>query len=122
MSEYFPKPKSSGGNVKVELDLSTNAIKAALKNATGVDTSKFTKKVNLANLKSEFDKLDVGEVETTPVDLCKLSDAVKEKVVKKTPYDELIRTVNAIQSGNASNLVKKADWNTKVSKNCKRNT
>ena len=122
MSEYFPKPKSSGGNVKVELDLSTNAIKAALKSATGVDTSKFTKKVNLANLKSEFDKLDVGEVETTPVDLCKLSDAVKEKVVKKTPYDELIRTVNAIQSGNASNLVKKADWNTKVSKNCKRNT
>ena len=45
MSEYFPEPKSSGGRVKVELDLSNYATKADLKNATGVDTSKFTKNV-----------------------------------------------------------------------------
>ena len=38
MSGYFPKSKSLGASVKVELDLSTYAIKADLKNARGVDT------------------------------------------------------------------------------------
>ena len=37
MSEYFPKPKSLGTNVKVELDLSNYATKADLKTATGDD-------------------------------------------------------------------------------------
>ena len=55
MSGYFPEPKSSGG--KVELDLFNNATKADLKNATGVDTSKFAKKVDLASLKSNVEKL-----------------------------------------------------------------
>ena len=59
MSEYFPGPKSSGGRVKVELDLSNYATKADFKNATGGDTSKFAKKVDLANLKSDVDKLDI---------------------------------------------------------------
>ena len=36
MSEYFPKPKSLGSNVKVELDLSNYVTKVDLKNATGV--------------------------------------------------------------------------------------
>ena len=62
MSEYFPEPKSSGGKVKVELDLSNYATKADLKNATGVDTSKFAEKVNLANLKSNVDKLDTDKI------------------------------------------------------------
>ena len=44
MSEYFPKPKSLGANVKVELDLSNYATKADLKDETGVDTSDFDKK------------------------------------------------------------------------------
>ena len=44
MSDYFPEPNSSGGRVKVELELSNYAIKADLKNATGVDTSKFAEK------------------------------------------------------------------------------
>ena len=44
MSEYFPKTKCLGGNVKVELDLSNYATKADLRNATGVDTSHFAKK------------------------------------------------------------------------------
>ena len=43
MSEYFPKPKFLGANLKVKLDLSNYAIKAELKNATGVDTSDFAK-------------------------------------------------------------------------------
>ena len=41
MSEYFPKPKSSRANVKVELDLSNYATNADLKNVTGVDTAGF---------------------------------------------------------------------------------
>ena len=52
MNEYFPIPNSLGANVKVELDWSNYATKADLKNATGVDTSKFAKKLDLANLKS----------------------------------------------------------------------
>ena len=42
MSEYFPEPKFSAGRVKVELDLSNYAAKAALKNGAGADTSKFS--------------------------------------------------------------------------------
>ena len=45
MSEYYPEPKSWGGRVKVELALSNHATKTDLKNATGVDTSSFAKKV-----------------------------------------------------------------------------
>ena len=44
MSDYFPKPKSLGANMKVEFDLPNNATKADLKNTTGVDTSDFAKK------------------------------------------------------------------------------
>ena len=50
MSECFPKPESLGANEKVELDLSNYKTKADLKNATGVDTSDFVKKTDLANL------------------------------------------------------------------------
>ena len=57
MSEYFPEPKSLGGKVKVELDLSNYAIKADLKNATGVDTSSFAKKTDLVSLKFDADEL-----------------------------------------------------------------
>ena len=45
MSEYFPKPKSLRANVKVQLDLSIYATKADLKNAAGVDTSGFVKRL-----------------------------------------------------------------------------
>ena len=62
MSEYFPEPKSLGGRVKVELDLSNYAAKTNLRNATGADTSKFAKKVNLASLKSNVDNLDIGKL------------------------------------------------------------
>ena len=59
MSEYFLKPKSSRGRVKVELDLSNYATKADLKNATVVDTSTFAKNVDSTNLKSDVAKLDI---------------------------------------------------------------
>ena len=90
MSQYFPKPKPLGGNVKIELDLSNYAIKADLKNATDVDTFKFAEKIDLASLRSEIDKLDIGILETTPIDLSSLSDVVKNEVVKKTVYDKLV--------------------------------
>ena len=51
MSEYFPKPKALGANVKVELGLSNYATKADLKSATRVDTSSFAKKTVWINLK-----------------------------------------------------------------------
>ena len=77
MSEYFPKPRYLGGNVKVKLDLSNFTTKVDLKSTTGLDTSKFTETVDLVSLKSEINGLDIDEVETTPVDLSKLSDVVK---------------------------------------------
>ena len=105
MSKYFPKP-----NVKVDLDLSNYATKTNLKNAADADTSKCPKKVDLASLKSNVDKLDIDKLKTVPtnlsnlkskvykldvrklvpvpVDLSKLSDAVKNGVAKKDVYQE----------------------------------
>ena len=50
-----------GANVKVELDLSNYVTKTDFKNATGADTSSFAKKTDLAHLRSDADKLDVGK-------------------------------------------------------------
>ena len=61
MSEYFSEPKSLGQRVKVELDLSNYATKVNLENVTIVDTSKFAKKIHSADLKSNFDKLDIDK-------------------------------------------------------------
>ena len=52
-----------GGIVKVELDLSGYPTKVDLKNAIGVDTSKFPKKVDLASLNSEIEKLDISKLD-----------------------------------------------------------
>ena len=68
---------------------------------------KFAKKTDLASLKSDIDKLDIDELETTPADLSKLSDGVKNEVVKKVEYNELVKDVNTIQNTDTSNLVKK---------------
>ena len=38
---------------------------------------------NLSNLKSRVDKLDIGKLETAPIDLSKLSNVVKDDVVRK---------------------------------------
>ena len=116
MNKYFPEPKSSRRRVKVkvELDSPNYATEADLKNATGVDTSKFAKKVDLANLKSDVDKLDIDKLKTlstnlsnlkskvdkldvdklvpVPVVLSKLSDVVKNKV-KKDVYNAKIEDI-----------------------------
>ena len=87
MSQYLPPYRGSGRNIKVELDLSSYATKADLKNVTHVDVSSFASKTNLASLKTEVDKIDVHKLKTVPVDLAKLSNVVKNDVVKKTKYD-----------------------------------
>ena len=43
---------------------------------THVDTSSFALKTNLANLKTEVDKLDIEKLVPVPVDLSKLSNVV----------------------------------------------
>ena len=65
----FPQPKSSGGKVKVQLDLPNYATKADFKNAPGVDTPKFAKKVDFASLKSNVDKLDIDKLKNLPTNL-----------------------------------------------------
>ena len=91
--------------MKLQLDLSNYATKEDLNNTTGIDTSSFVTKVdlanlnlnvvtldivklkysptNLSNLKSKLDKLDVDQLIPFPVDLSILSDAVKQDGVKK---------------------------------------
>ena len=83
MSEYFPEPKSLGGKVKVELDLSNYATKTDLKNATGIDTSSFAKKVDLANLKSDVNELDIDKLKHIPTNLGNLKNKADELDVDK---------------------------------------
>ena len=84
MSQYFPEPcRSFGGNINVKVDLSNYATKADLKNLTHADTLSFALKPSLASLKTEFDKLDIDKLAPVLVDLRKLSDVVKNEVVKK---------------------------------------
>ena len=84
---YYPPYKSSSSNIKVELDLTNYATKTDLKNITQVDVSSYASKTNLAALKTEVDKIDVDKLKTTPTDLAKLSNVVKNDVVKKTDYN-----------------------------------
>ena len=69
--------------LNVKVDLSNYATKTDLKNVTHVDTSSFALKTNLVNLKTEVDKSDIDKLAPVPVDLNKLSDVVKNDVVKK---------------------------------------
>ena len=52
--------------------------------------------VDLAKVKSEVDRLDIDKLGTTPFDLSKLSDVVKNEVVKNAVYDVLVKKVYAI--------------------------
>ena len=61
-----------------------------MKNITDVDTSRFALKTNLSNLKTEVDKLDIDKLVSVPTDLNKLSNVVKNDVVKKTVYNKLV--------------------------------
>ena len=99
MSQYFPKPyEPFGRNINVKVDLSNYATKAYVKNISHVDTSSFELKANLVNLKTEVDKLNIDKLAPVPVDLSKLSDVVKNDVVKKTLFDKLVAKVNSIDT------------------------
>ena len=80
---YYPPYKSSSNNIKVELDLTNYTRKNDLKNITYVDVSSFASKTNLAALETEVDKIDTDKLKTIPVDLAKLTNAVKNDLVKK---------------------------------------
>ena len=110
MSYYFPKSfRNFGRNINVKVELSNSATKTDLKNVTHVDTSGFALKTNLANLKTEADKLDIDKLVPVPVALSKLSDVVKNDLVEKTVYDKLIAKVNNIDT---SDFVLKTKYDT----------
>ena len=86
MSTYYPPYKSSSNNIKVELDLTNYATKTDLKIITHTDVSSFASKTNLSALKTEVDKIDIDKLKTVPDNLAKLSNVVKNEVVKKTDF------------------------------------
>ena len=99
MSQYFPKPyKSFERNINVKVYLSNYTVTTDLKNILYVDTSSFALKTNLASLKTEVDKLYIDKLVPVPVNLSKISDVVKNDVVKKNVYDRLVAKVNNIDS------------------------
>ena len=106
MSEYFPPLKSSKRNIKAEVDISNYAAKADIKNITHIDTSSFVLKTNLANLKTEIDKLDIDKLVPVPTDLSKLSNVVKNDVVKKTDYNTKVADIEG-KTPDVSNLAAK---------------
>ena len=115
MSKYFPKLKSLGSNVKVELGLFNYGTKADSKNAASIDTSKFAKEDDLGSFKSDVDKLDMDKLKNlpsslsnferevdkldvdilvpVPVDLSKPSDVIKKDFVKKDVYNTKIKNI-----------------------------
>ena len=102
---YYPPNKSSSSNVKVELDLTNYATKTDLKNITHVDVSSFASKTNLAALKTEVDKIDTDKLKTTPTDLDRLINLVKNDVVKKTDYNTKVTSIEAQIAGLTKNTV-----------------
>ena len=121
--------------------MSNYATKLDLKNATGVETSKLAAKSDLASLKVEVDKIGPDKLKTVPIDLSKLSNIVKNEVIRETVYDNLVAKVNNIDTSgfdlktkygtdksdlekkisnvdkeipDTSALVKKTDYNAKI--------
>ena len=83
-----------GGNINVKVDLSNYATKSDIKNISHVDTWSFSLKTDLANLKTEVDKLDIEKLVPVPVGL-----SAKYDVVKKTVYDKLVEKNKIDTSG-----------------------
>ena len=98
MDGYFPKPFRSRENINVTVDLSNYATKADIKDITHVDTSDFALKTNLSGLKTKVNKLDIDKLVPVPTDLSKLSNVVKNDVVKKVDYNKLVAKVDNIDT------------------------
>ena len=105
MSTYYPPYKSSSQNIKVELDLTNYATKTDLENITHVHVSSYASKNNLAALKTEVDKIDVDKLKTAPTDLAKLSNVVKNDVVKKTDYNTKVTSIENQIAGITKNTI-----------------
>ena len=109
MSQYFPPYRSHGGDIKVELDLSSYATKQDLKNITHTYVSSFATKQDLSALKGEVDKLDINKLVPVPNDQ------------KKAEYNKLVPKVDDIDT---KDFVKKknkyekdgSDFEDKISK------
>ena len=134
MSRFFPKPyEPFGRNINFKVDFSNFATITDIKNILHVDTSSFALKTNLVNLKTEVDKLDIHKVASVLVDLSKLSDVVKNDVVKKDVYNKLAAKVDDIDTSGfalrtkydadkselenkipSSGLVKKTNYDVKI--------
>ena len=83
---YFPETGNYDRNkIKFGIDFPNYATKSDVKKATGVDTSEFPIKADLASLKPDVDKLNTDELEIVPTDLSKLNSTGDNHVVK-TPY------------------------------------
>ena len=59
----------------------------------------------LRNLKNKVDKLEISKLETTVVDLNKLSDVVTNDVVKNTEYYVVVKKINDIKVADTSSLI-----------------
>ena len=93
---YYPPYRNSSNNIKVEL------TKDDLKNITHVDVSSYLTKTNLAALKTE---VDVDKLKTTPADLAKLSNVVKNDVVKKADYNAKVTSIEGQIAGITKNTI-----------------
>ena len=91
MSEYSAEPKSLGGRMKFELDLSNYATKLDLKKVKGVDISKCAKKVDLASLKSNMDILDIDKLKNVPTNLSNLKSEVDKLVVNLSKLSNKVK-------------------------------
>ena len=99
MSQYFPKSyEAFSGDINVKVGLSNYAAKVDIENISHVYTSSFALKTNLASLKNEVDKLDIDKLKPVPKDLSKLSNVVKNDVVRKDVNDKLFAKVNSIDT------------------------
>ena len=103
-SQYFP-PYGSTNNIKVELDLVNYPTKDDVKNITHADVSSYATKTNLAALKSEVDKIDTDKLKAGPTDLSKLSNVVKNDVVKKTDYNTKVTSIENQIAGVTKNAL-----------------
>ena len=104
-SQYYPPYRSSNNNIKVELDLANYATKDDVKNITHVDVSSYASKTNLAALETEVDKIDTDKLKTVPDGLTKLSNIVKNGVVKKTDYSTKVTSIETQIAGLTKNTI-----------------
>ena len=60
---------------------------------------------DLSVLIRKVNKLDIAKSKTTPADLSKLSNVVKNDVVEKIEFNEFVKNVCAIQTTDNRDLV-----------------